>query len=93
MKLNVRENASSVSPPILSPESTELIKQPGISSLSSQFLIQEIKELASAKSGELGGWENTDIPRFIKNMGTTPEECAVYYRTEDTRTHFHETQA
>jgi hypothetical protein len=49
------------------------MEQPRISSLSSQFLIQGIEK---SQPVLMGGWDDTEIPRFAKNLETTPEECA-----------------
>jgi hypothetical protein len=64
-----------VSLSVLSLQSVGLMKQPRILSLSSQFLIYEIKS-ANAKLGERGGWDNMGIPCFTKNSETMTKECA-----------------
>jgi hypothetical protein len=69
------------------------MKQPQISSFSSQFLIQETEKQVGAKSGEYGGCDNMGIPHFAKNSETTPKECAAALSCRRYRTHFHETQA
>jgi hypothetical protein len=65
-----------VSSSVLSSQSHGSKKQPGISSLSLQFLIYWIKKPAGTKLEECGGWDNTGIPRFTKNSEKTPEDCA-----------------
>jgi hypothetical protein len=66
-----------VLPSVFPSKSVGAIKQPRISSLTSQFLVKKIKNSADAKSKELGGWDNTEILVSQKKKSeTTSEEWA-----------------